>query len=162
MSSDASPTRPEWAVTRASTPAARAAGANRSPTICGESGTTWSSGAGLAAARRVRRARATPVLHEPHVSRLALLVGLAPADGDEDPVAVGRVGDIGPAEGVHLAPPHPGHEEESRDHGVEPAALEGDLAGLDAAAVTPRPVAGGEDGGQVRGPEPPRRPAAAV
>ena len=39
-----------------------------------------------------------------------LLVGLAAADGDEDPVAVGRVGDVGPAEGAHLAPAHPGHE----------------------------------------------------
>ena len=156
VSSDASPTRPEWAVTRASTPAARAAAANRSPTICGESGTTWSSGTGPAAARSVRRARATPVLHEPHVPRLTLLVRLAAAaDGDEDPVAVGRVGAVGPADGAHLAPPHPGHEEQPRDHGVEPAALEGDLVGLDAAAATPRPVAGGEDGGQVRRPEPP-------
>ena len=37
--------------------AALAAAANRSPTICGERGTTWSTGAGLAA---VRRARAMP------------------------------------------------------------------------------------------------------
>ena len=52
------------------------------------------------------------------------------ADGDENPVAVGRVG---PAEGAHLAPPHAGHEEEQPgDHRVEPAALDGDLAGLDA------------------------------
>ena len=28
---------------------------------------------------------------------------------------------------AHLAPPHPGHEEQPRDHGVEPAPLEGDL-----------------------------------
>ena len=41
----------------------------------------------------------------------------------------------GPAEGAHLAPAHPGHEEEPRDRSVEPAALEGDLAGLDAAAA---------------------------
>ena len=34
--------------------------ANRNPTICGESGTTWSSGAGLVAVLSVRRARATP------------------------------------------------------------------------------------------------------
>ena len=47
----------------------RAAAANRSPR-CGH------SGAGLAAARTVRRARATPPF---------LLVGLAAADGDEDP-----------------------------------------------------------------------------
>ena len=31
-----------------------------------------------------------------------------------DPVAVGRVGDVGPAKGAHLAPPHPGHKEEPR------------------------------------------------
>ena len=85
-----------------------------------------------------------PVLHEPHVPPLALLVGLAAADGDEDPVAVGRVGDVGPAEGAHLAPAHPGHEEEPRNHGVEAAVLEGDLVGLDAAAATLRPVAGRE------------------
>ena len=42
VSSDASPTRPEWAVT-GSTPAARAAALNRSLTIFGESGTTRSS-----------------------------------------------------------------------------------------------------------------------
>ena len=83
-------------------------------------------------------------------SLTSLLVGLAAADGDQHPVAVGRVGDVGPAAGAHLAPPHPGHEEEPRDHGVEAAALEGDLVGLDAAAAAPRPVAGGEDGGQVR------------
>ena len=35
------------------------------------------------------------------------LVRLAAAVGDEDPVAVRRVGDVGPAEGAHLAPPHP-------------------------------------------------------
>ena len=35
-------------------------------------------------------------LHEPDVRRLALLVRLAPADGDQHPVAGGRVGDVGP------------------------------------------------------------------
>ena len=38
VSSDARPTRPEWAVTRRSRPAALAAAAKRSPTIYGESG----------------------------------------------------------------------------------------------------------------------------
>ena len=85
---------------RASTPAARAAAANRSPTICGESGTTWSSGARLAAARRVRMARATPSFTNRTSLVSPFLVGLAAADGDEDPVAVGRVGDIDPARGV--------------------------------------------------------------
>ena len=53
------PTRAEWAVTRASAPADRAAAWNRSPTICGESGTTRSSGPGLDASRSVRTAPAT-------------------------------------------------------------------------------------------------------
>ena len=48
------------------------------------------------------------------------------------------------------------------DDGVEAAALEGDLAGLDAAAATARPVAGGEDDGEVRRPERPRLPPPAV
>ena len=34
VSSDASPTRPECAITRLSTPAASAAAVNRNPTIC--------------------------------------------------------------------------------------------------------------------------------
>ena len=86
LSSDASPTRPEWAVTRASTPAALAAAANRSPTICGESGNDLVlRSTGPAAARCVRRARATPSV-EPHVPHLALLVRLPAADGDEDPL----------------------------------------------------------------------------
>ena len=161
VSSDASPTRPEWAVTRASTPAARAAARTAAHHLRRERHD-------LVLRHRARGGPERPqgagdaVLHEPHVPRLTLLVRLAAAaDGDEDPVAVGRVGAVGPAEGAHLAPPHPGHEEEPRDHGVEAAALEGDLVGLDAAAATPRPVAGGEDGGQVRRPEPPPQPAAA-
>ena len=60
VSSDASPTRPECAVTGLSTPAACAAAVNRNPIICADSGTTWLPGSGLVAARSVRRARATP------------------------------------------------------------------------------------------------------
>ena len=59
VSSDASPTLPEWAVT-CSTPPARAAAWNCSLTIFGESGTTRTAGAGFAAALSVRIARATP------------------------------------------------------------------------------------------------------
>ena len=51
VNSDASPTRPECAVTRLSTPAARAAAVNRSPIICADSGTTRSRDSGLVAAR---------------------------------------------------------------------------------------------------------------
>ena len=40
--------------------------------------------------------------------------------------------------------------------------LDGDLGGLDAAAATTRPLAGGEDGGQVRRPEGARLAPAAL
>ena len=60
VSSDASPTRPECAVTRLSTPATCAAAVNRNPIICADNGTTRLPGSGLVAPRNVRRARATP------------------------------------------------------------------------------------------------------
>ena len=41
------------------------------------------------------------------------------------PVASGRLGDVAPEEGAHLAAPHPRHEEQARGHRVEPAALQG-------------------------------------
>ena len=141
VNSDASPTRLECAVTRISTPAARAAAVNRSPIICADNGTTRSPGFGLVAARSVRRARATPSFTEPHVVHFALLVRLAPADGDDDPVAVGRIDDIGPAQRAHLATPHPRHEQQSRDHRIDPPPLAGDLVGL--AAATAPAAAGG-------------------
>ena len=78
-----------------STPAARAAAWNRRPTICGESGTTRSSGP------RARRSAQRPdgvgdvALHEPHVPRLALRVRLPAADRHQHPVAGGRRGDVG-------------------------------------------------------------------
>ena len=85
------------------------------------------------------------------------------ADGDEHPVDVGRVVDLSAsAHPAHLAPPHPAHEEEPRDHRVDAAALEGDLLGLASAAAPARSVAGGEDVGQVRGPERPRLPPAST
>ena len=60
VNSDASPIRPECAVTRLSTPAASDAAVNRCPNICADNGTTRSPGSGLVAARSVRMARATP------------------------------------------------------------------------------------------------------
>ena len=123
VSSDASPTRPECAVTRLSTPAFRAATVNRNPIICADNGTTRS-----------------------------------PGSGDEGPVAVGGIGDVGPAQRAYLAAPHPRHEQQSRDHRIDPSALEGDLVRLDTAPASPRPVAGGEHGRQVRDPERPRLP----
>ena len=136
----------------------RAAALNRSPTIFGESGTTRSSGAGLAAARSVRTAPATA----PFTNRTSLV---SPSwfvfprrTVTSTLVAVGRVVDVGPAKRAHLAPAHPPHEKEPGDHGVEAAAIEGDLLGLAAAAAPARLMAGGEDGGKVRRPERPRLP----
>ena len=60
VSSDASPIRPECAVTRLAMPAALAAAVTRNPIICAYNGTIRSPGSGLVAARSVRRARATP------------------------------------------------------------------------------------------------------
>ena len=67
------------------------------------------------------------VLHEPHVIQLTLRIRLASAHGDQRAIAVGRIGDVGPAQHAHLTPPHPRHEQQSRDHRIEPPALEGDL-----------------------------------
>ena len=49
-----------------------------------------SPGSGLVAVLSVRRGAGDALFHEPHVLRLALLVRLAPADGDESPAAGGR------------------------------------------------------------------------
>ena len=98
----------------------------------------------------------TAVFDEPYVVHLALLVRLAPADGDEDPVAVARIDDVGPAKGAQLATPHPSHKQQPRDYRIETPALEGDLIGLDAPAAPPWPMAGGEHGREVRDPERPR------
>ena len=151
VSSDASPTRPEWAVTY-STPAARAAAWNRRPTIFGESGTTRSS-AGFAKAPSIRIARATL----PFTNRTSFV---SPSWFVFPRRTVTNT--PSPAKRAHLAPAHPPHEEEPGDHGVEAAALEGDLLGLTAAAAPAGLVAGGEDGVEVRRPERPRLPPAAI
>ena len=68
VSSEASPTRPLWAVTRRAMPAAEAAAVNRWPICWPVSGTTRAVGAGPVAptgvrwVRKVRTARAAPVL----------------------------------------------------------------------------------------------------
>ena len=49
--------------------------------------------------------------------------------------------------------PHPRHEQQPRNHRINPPPLEGDLVGLNASPAPPWPVAGGEHGGQVRDPE---------
>ena len=161
VSSDASPTRPEWAVT-CSTPAARAAAWNRSTHHLRRERHDAVLGCRVSGGPERPDRASDAALHEPDVPRLALLVRLAPADGDEHPVAVGRVVDVGPAQRAYLAPAHPAHEEEPRDHRIEAAALEGDLLGLATAAAPAGLVAGGEDGGEVRRPERPRLPPAAI
>ena len=75
VSSDASPTRPECAVIRRSTPAAAAAAVNRSPVICGDSGTTRSPGSGFVARHR----SACPAAHRfrgPHRPHLRVVGGV--------------------------------------------------------------------------------------
>ena len=161
VSSDASPTRPEWAVTR-STPAARAAAWNRRPTIFGESGTTRSSGAGLAAARSVRRARATP----PFTNRTSVVSPswfvLLRRTVTSTPSPSAAAATSAQRRALTSLRRIPAMKRESGDHRVEAAALEGDLVGLDAAAAPAWPVADGEDGGQVRRPERPRLPSASI
>ena len=66
-------------------------------------------------------------------------VTTAAADRDEDPVAGGRVGDRPKQRVLTSLRRMPAIEEEPSDHRVEPAELEGDLAGLHAAVATPRP-----------------------
>ena len=153
VSSLARPTRPEWAVTRRSMPAALAAAVNRSPIICGESGTTRPSGAGAAAARSARTARAGAVLQVADIIRLAVLVRLAAADGDEDAISVAGVGHVDPAQRGDFRPLQPAHEEQPGDHRVETPPRGGHPLRLDAAAAPARPVARGEHGRQVRGAE---------
>ena len=94
VSSDASPTRPEWAVT-CSTPG----GAGRRLELQPHHLRRERHDAVLG--RRAHRGPQRPdragdgTLHEPDVPRLALLVRLPAADGDQHPVAVGRVVDVG-------------------------------------------------------------------
>ena len=150
MSSLAKPTRPKWAVTRRSRPAALAAAVYHSPFICAESGTTGP----LAPGRRQRADGArSAILQVTHIAGLAHLVRLAAADGDEDAVSVAGVGHVRPAEGGDFRPPQPAHKQQPGDHGVQTAAHGGHLVGLDAAAAPARPVARGEHGRQVRGAE---------
>ena len=54
VSSDASPTRPEWAVSRASMPAAAAAAVNRRQIECGDRSNTWALGSASSGRNRRR------------------------------------------------------------------------------------------------------------
>ena len=102
------------------------------------------------------------VLHEPHVVHFALLVGLRDPNPDHHAVAVGGVDHVGPAQRRHLAEAHPGHEQQSRDHGIDTATLGGHLLGLDTTPAPARAVARGEHGREVGGAERARVAAAAV
>ena len=69
-------------------------------------------------------------LHEPHVPpRLARRVRLASPDRHQHPVAGEAAAAMSPQErkGDHLAAPHPRHEQQPRDHRIDPAALQGDV-----------------------------------
>ena len=149
VSSDASLTRPESAVTRLLD--ASGLDGRRKPQPDHLRRQWHHAVARLRTRGRAQRPESArhAVLHEPHVVHLALLVRLAPADGDEEPVAVGRIDAVGPAQGAHFAAPHPRHEQQFRDHRIKTPALGGDMVGLDTAPAPPRPVAGGEHGRQV-------------
>ena len=114
---------------------------------------------------------ADAALHEPDVLRLAPPGSFAPADGDQHPSHVSRVADGGPTDGADLAPPHPGHEEKSRGHGVEPTAGGGWAATRYAAPNGPPPPPAGSaaaaagihrDGSFCPGSRPMCRPLAAL
>ena len=116
---------------------------------------------GPAATRSVRRARATGSLTNRTSTASPAWFVLRRPDGDEDAVAAGRLGEVGPAQRGDLAAPHAGHEEQTRDHGVEPAAPVGEGGRLEAAPAAAGPAAGGEDGREVGGGERPRLPGRA-
>ena len=142
--------------------AACAAPVNRSPIICADNGTTRSPGSGLVVVRSVRMARATPsftyrtsftspsgfVLLRRTVTRI-------PSPSVESTTSAQR-------SALTSLRRHPRHEQQSRDHRVEPPALKGNLLGFDAPPAPSRAMACGEHGRQVRGPEGPRLAPAAI
>ncbi len=144
-SSLASPTRPKWAVRRASMLAPRAAAATRSLMACAQrpmtraAGSTSPQGAGHVA------------LDEAHVGRLAVGVRLAAADGDEQTALLARVGHIPPLERRVFRAAQPGHEEQPGDDAVDPRTRLGACGDLETAARARRPAGRREDGCQVRG-----------
>ena len=120
-SSDASPTRPECAVIRRSTPAAAAAAVNRNPTICGDSGTTRSPGSGHVAARSVRierekiiprPARQLPAGKGKKSSRASPAGKMLPTSHARSAAAPQTIIEVrrqALAEGAHLPRPEPVH-----------------------------------------------------
>ena len=138
VSSDASPTRPLCAVTRASMPAARAAAVNRIRG-CGV------GGGGAKGADRLRGA----VLQIAHVGGVPLLIRFRGPHGEQHAVAVAGVRHVTPFKRAHFRPPQSAHEQQRGDHGVESAPAVRRGVGFDAPAVRvgarvaprPRPTA---------------------
>ena len=81
-------------------------------------GSSADESGGVSGSTRGRRSRAGPEAppRSRHGSSFVspFLVRLARRTVTSNPVAVGRVGDVGPGEGAGLAPPHPGHEQQPR------------------------------------------------
>ena len=153
VNSLASPTRPECAVTRRSTPATSDAAVNRRPIICGDNGTTRSAGSGFVKACSVRMPRATPSFtnRTSFVSPSWFVLLRRTVTSTPSPSVVSTTSDQRRV--LTLAAAHSGHEQQSSDHRIETPTLEGDLLGLDATPAPTRPTAGGEHGRQVRDPE---------
>ena len=110
-------------------PAARAAAANRSLMACAEEADDAVGRVDVVVPFSQRTDGARDVgLDEAHVGRLAVGVGLAAADGDEQAVLVARVGHVPPLERRGFRAPQPAHEEQPGDDAVDGRARSG-LAG---------------------------------
>ena len=128
VSSEASPTRPLWAVTRRAMPAAAAAAVKRWPICWPVSGTTRAVGAGPVAPAGVTvgaqgpHGAGGPVFEVAEIGRVAVRIRLGLPDGDEHPGPVGGVGHVAPLDRAHFRAAHPGHEEQPGDHRIHAAA----------------------------------------
>ena len=83
----------------------------------------------------VQRAAEHRCVHD--VGRLAVGVGLAAADGDEQAVVAPRVGHVPPLERRDFRAPQPGHEEQPGDDAVDGRTRFGPFRGLEPAAGAP-------------------------
>ena len=102
---------------------------------CAERPTTRSAGWTVAVPFSQRTDGARDVaLDEAHVGRLAVGVGLAAADGDEQAALLARVGDVPPLELDGFRTPQPAHEEQPDDDAVDGPALGRELRGLPTSA----------------------------
>ena len=157
VSSEASPTRPLWAVTWRAMPAAAAV--KRWPICWPVSGTTTRGrrrargpGRGAVGAQGPHGAGG-PVFEVAEIGRVAVRVRLGLPDGDEHPGPVGGVGHVAPLDRAHFRAAHPGHEEQPGDHPIHAAAGGGDGGGLGPPPGATRVRARGEHGGEIVGGE---------